>query len=175
MTAKPLTFGTVKTAHEYLVDKGWTVKGGKPPTLATIQKAINQSKLTRHKDGTFHAVTLDKYAALHMTNDTVITATTAVREEIEREKLRKLKLENDTKSGQLVSLSEEIKRRVSVIQGFKSSLINSKATFSRSLRDGMKQRHPESEVLNDLLLDASELYESAVLDCFDEISKRGRV
>lgn len=173
MTAKPAEqLTTVKAAHQYIVNKGWTVKGGKPPSLPTIQKAINEGKLTRHKDGTFHTDTLDKYAALHMTNDVVITMTTVVREEIEKEKLRKLKIENDTKSGQLVLLSEEIKRRVSVIQGMKSSLINSKATVIRTLRDNMKQRHPDSDVLNDVILDVADLYEDSVLECFNDIATR---
>lgn len=66
-------------------------------------------------------------------------------------------------------VSEEIKRRVAVIQNMKASLINGKATFVRSLHDCMKQRHPASEVLNDMMLDAADLYENAVLDVFQDI------
>jgi hypothetical protein len=169
-------FKGVKEVTEYLQKQGWRAKDRETNICSrTIYGHIKLGYLKREKGGSFSKSDVDQYAQRYLDHQTAQTAKSDVQEAIDRERLRKLKLENDTKSGQLVSLSEEIKRRVSVIQGFKSALINGKATFKRSLQDSMKKRHPESQVLNDLLLDAADLYEDAVLDVFHEIFSRGKV
>lgn len=170
---QPEAFKTVRAAHEYILSCGWTLATGKEPSFRHTEKAVADGKLQRQKNGTFLAADVTSYAnlALHKQQDGP-DPEISLKEAIEREKLRKLTIENDQKAGKLVLLSEEIKRRVAVIQNMKASLLNGKATFVRSLHDCMKQRHPSSEVLNDMMLDAADLYENAVLDVFHEIYER---
>ena len=166
-------FKSVQAVADYLRGQGWRAKDRETDICTrTIYGHIKQGYLVRKNDGTFSKTDVDQYAARYLDHATSQTAKSELQEAIDRERLRKLKLENDQKAGNLVSLSEEIKRRVAVIQNMKASLLNGKTTFVRSLHDCMKQRHPSSEVLNDMMLDAADLYENAVLDVFHDIYER---
>ena len=169
-------FETIDQVVKYLQSKGWRGKDRKTPvSKRTLYDHIKNGFLIREKDGTFIQKNIQRYAMDFLENDFIQSEKSSIKDGLDRERLRKLQIENGIKSGEFVPLSEEIKKRVAVIQGLKSSMINSKATIFRSLRENMKKRHPDNETLNALLIDIADLYENAVLDCFDEIFKRGKV
>lgn len=171
-------FKSMPKVQEYLSSNGWAVTGGKPVSLATIKKAVLQGKLKRSKDGTYHQGDIDSYARAYLISKEANeegNSIASIKMQQEKEKLRKLKLENDRKTGELIPFSDEIKRRVAVIQAMKASMINGRSSFMRQLRSNMKERHQDSDILNDLLSDAAEFYEDCVLTVFDSFEKKGTI
>ena len=169
-------FESVKAVVQYLQDQQWRAKDRETDICSrTIYGHIKQGYLKRQKDGSFAKTDVDEYAQRYLDHATAQTAKSGIQEAIDRERLRKLQIENDLKVGKLVSLSEEVKRRVAVIQGMKTAMINGKAVFMRQLRTSMKERHKDTDLLDNMLTDAAEFYEDCVLEVFDDIGNRGRV
>lgn len=165
---------TVKSVHQYILDQGWTQTNGKPPSWEAIRKANAAKHFIRRKNGHFHPEDIEAYCQRTFSNPAVETL--SIKDAIEKEKLRKLKIENDRKMGELVLLSEEVKRRVAVIQGMKTGLLNGKAAFMRRLRTSMKERHQDdTQILTDLLADVADFYEDLVLSIFDDIGAKGKL
>lgn len=165
-------FKTAEHVAEYLQSLNWRARGQKKPvTSRTIRNHIKEGKLRAEKSGLFSNAAVDRYAREFLEDDASLVEKSSIDEAIKKEQLRKLQIDNDKKAGELVSLSEEIKRRVAVIQDIKSGLVNHRATFARQLSQMMKKRHPESEILSDLMIDAAELWEDAVLTVFHAMGK----
>ena len=165
-------FKTAKEVAKYLQNHKWRGKGRKEPiTERAVQMHVKAGLLKKGKDGLFSSEAVNDYASANLEDDASLVEKTSLADEIKREQIRKLKLENDRKAGDLVLLSEEIKRRVSVLQDIKAGLVNHRSDFTRQLSQMMKKRHPENELLSDLLIDASELWEDAVLTAFDAMGK----
>lgn len=96
----------------------------------------------------------------------------------------KLELEIKHKSGQLVPLSDEIRRRVQVISGMKIAMENHRATFTQLLSEKLKRSaflveddHSEIriETINALVQESGHIYSEIVRRVFGEIGKQGGV
>lgn len=165
-------FKNAKEVAQYLQSQKWRAKGQKNPvTERTVQLHVKAGLLTSAKGKGFSLEAVESYARGFLEDDASLVEKSSIDDAIKKEQLRKLRIENDKKSGELVLLSEEIKRRVAVIQDIKSGLINHRATFARRLSEQLKKRGHDGELLSDLLIDAADLYEDGVLEVFDAMGK----
>lgn len=167
-----MEFNTAKEVAEYLQSQKWRGKGRKEPlTTRSVQMHVKAGLLKRGDNGKFSLDAVKAYANRQLEDDASLVEKNSLDEAIKKEQLRKLKIENDKKAGELVSLSEEIKRRVAVLQDIKAGMINHRATFTRRLSEQLKKRGHDGDMLSDMMIDAAELYEDGVVEVFDRMGK----
>jgi hypothetical protein len=146
----------------------------------------------KQKDGSYIKQQVEDYARGVWENPTLGRQPSSSENEdystgIKRETERKLKLKNDVEEGRLVSVEDEIRRRVQVIVGLKTSMENHRSTFVQILSEKMHSSalivmppvaDPDEwqrKAIDDLVSEAGHLYSDIMLQVFAEIGKQGGV
>ena len=119
-------FQTIDDVVKHLQAFKWRGKDRKTfVSKRTVYEHIKCGFLNRKKDGTFIQKDVDRYAADFLENSVSQIAKNSISDALDRERLRKLQIENDKKTGELVSLSEEVleveRRHATVIAGGEES------------------------------------------------------
>jgi hypothetical protein len=168
-------FKKINDVVKYLQGQGWRGRDrSEPISKRTIYNHVKSGFLPRKKDGSFIKKDVERYAIDFLEDDVIQREKCSVKSQLSQEQLRSLQIKNGIASGELVSLPEEIKKRVAVVQGMKSAMINEKYSVIRELRDYFNQNPPDSNVLEAVALKAGELYEKMVNEVFENITSRGR-
>jgi hypothetical protein len=169
---KPM-FKNIEEVEKYLQDHGFSAKNRSSLiTKRSIYNHIENGFIVCKSNGSFAKCDVDKYADSYLQKNGKITNHISLKDQLLKEQIRLKRIEADKKMGELVSLSEEIKRRAAVLEFLEQALLSGKLSFIRQLDQNMKQRHSDSDTLNDFFTNAGEIYQGLVEDMFDGSVKR---